>query len=174
MKQIIISSGYQWSNSQDLENLSIGSVSEIAVKSLVESVLKDKGIAVIRPFLVYKRLGASAGRLVFDGVYNKILSADILIFDISEGNPNVFIELGIALALQRENGKTRIFLIGRKSKDISRIEKLLPSDLQGAFVSEYVLQKEKITFKDRNSLRSSIIKEIKEVYNSRLDSGFID
>ena len=158
MKQRIISSGYQWSNSQDLENLSIGSVSEIAVKSLVESVLKDKGIAVIRPFLVYKRLGASAGRLVFDGVYNKILSADILIFDISEGNPNVFIELGIALALQRENGKTRIFLIGRKSKDISRIEKLLPSDLQGAFVSEYVLQKEKITFKDRNSLRVQLSK----------------
>lgn len=174
MQQIIISSGYQWSNSSDLGSLSIESVSGMAVKKIVESVLKDKGIAVIRPFVNYKRLGASAGRLVFDGVYYKIQNADILIFDISEGNPNVFIELGIALALQRENGKTRIFLIGRKTKNISRIEKLLPSDLQGAFVSEYVLQNGKITFKDRNSLRSSIIKELKEIYNSRLESGFVE
>jgi hypothetical protein len=46
--------------------------------------------------------------------------------------------------------------------------------LQGAFVSEYVFKKGEITFKDRNSLRSSMIKEIKEIYNSRLDSGFIE
>jgi hypothetical protein len=174
MKQIIISSGYQWTNSADLGNLSIGSVSEMAVKKIVESVLKDKGISVISPFLVYKRLGASAGRLLFDGVYSKIKNADILIFDISESNPNVFIELGIALALQRENMSKRVFLIGRKNKEISSIEKLLPSDLQGAFVSEYVFKKGEITFKDRNSLRSSMIKEIKEIYNSRLDSGFIE
>jgi hypothetical protein len=119
-------------------------------------------------------LGASAGRLLFDGVYSKIQNADILVFDISEGNPNVFIELGIALALQRENMSKRVFLIGRKNKEISSIEKLLPSDLQGAFVSEYVFKKGEITFKDRNSLRSSMIKEIKEIYNSRLDSGFIE
>jgi hypothetical protein len=174
MKQIVISPGYQWTSGSEVMDLKSASVSETAVKKVVESVLKDKGISVIRPFLVYKRLGASAGRLLFDGVYSKIKNADILIFDISEGNPNVFIELGIALALQRENMSKRVFLIGRKNKEIASIEKLLPSDLQGAFVSEYVFKKGEITFKDRNSLRSSMIKEIKEIYNSRLDSGFIE
>ncbi len=63
-------------------------------------------------------------KIVFD-----ILSADILFFDVSHLNANVFFELGIAYAVN-----TRLFLLRRADADAD-----IPSDLAGLTYCKYRL-----------------------------------
>jgi hypothetical protein len=51
----------------------------------------------------------------------------------------------------------------------------IPSDLQGFFVSEYVVNRNSmITFKDNNSLRMSIDSDVKDFFNQFLPFNPID
>lgn len=47
-----------------------------------------------------------AGRILWDEVFNTIKKCDVVIFDISENNPNILIEVGLAY----ENNKHVILL----------------------------------------------------------------
>ena len=50
--------------------------------------------------------------------------------------------------------------------DGKKLPEGIPSDLQGYFISEYIIDKnEKVIFKDNNSLRMSIESDVKEYFN---------
>jgi predicted nucleotide-binding protein len=89
-------------------------------------------------------------------------SAYAIIFDITDFNPNVMLELGIALELQqRTDCKAKVFLICRAEK---YCHNLLPSDLSGYFLSTYKVDENKtdVTFGDGGSLVMRITSDVFE------------
>lgn len=67
--------------------------------------------------------------------------ADILIFDITQNNPNVLFELGVAIASKRpDSGNVFVFQeVKEKGKKLEPVSKL-PSDLNGLFFTRYKAQ----------------------------------
>ena len=51
--------------------------------------------------LNFKKLGADYGSHIFNGIAESIIGSDIAIFEVSDRNPNVMIELGVALTWNR-------------------------------------------------------------------------
>ncbi len=141
--------------------------SELAIKELVKSVdqyFSKRKLKSGDPFkIVYKRLRASAGELILNKIFKRIDSSNSIIVDISDSNLNVFIELGLAIALSFKNGgEPNIYLIReKKSNDFTEP----PSDLKGFFISEYVIKSNRVVFNDQGSLRMSLISDIKNFYS---------
>ncbi len=76
--------------------------------------------------LRFKKLAGNLGEHVFSSVARSIVGADIAIFDASDCNPNVMIELGVALT----HGVTVVPLRAKKCKK-------LPSDISGLMWLRY-------------------------------------
>ena len=74
------------------------------------------------------RLRVLHGALIIDDIRSRIRTSDVLLFDLDQENPNVMLELGIALA-NSEDGK-RIFVRMKQGQNI-------PSDLNGYLISFY-------------------------------------
>lgn len=151
--------------------------SELAIKELVKSVdqyFSKRKLKSGDPYkIVYKRLRASAGELILNKIFKQINTANSIIVDISHPNPNVYLELGIAVALSFKNTQVlNVYLIREKtSKEF--VEP--PSDLKGFFLSEYVFERGKIVFKDQGSLRMSLISDIKDYYiDSEKENELLD
>ncbi len=142
--------------------------SELAIKKVVDQVKKRFNGNVHKNGLEYKidfnRLRGSAGKSILDSIINRIESANVIIIDISENNRNVFLELGIALHVIRNKSNSYLYLI-KKKVDNKDIVTELPGDIQGFFVSEYIVESGKVIFKDKNSLRMSIDSNVKEFYS---------
>ena len=68
-----------------------------------------------------------AGSILWDEITNAIRRSDICIFDISENNPNVMMEVGLAMGLERQ-----VFMLKNKTseKDYPK-----PSDVPSVYVS---------------------------------------
>jgi hypothetical protein len=119
----------------------------------------------------YKRLRASAGKTMLDSIVKRIETSNVIIIDISENNANVFLELGIAIALTRNNNNISVYIIKEKKENQSLLSSI-PSDLQGYFISEYTVNtKSEATFHDNNSLRMSIESDVKDYYKIVLPVG---
>lgn len=70
---------------------------------------KESGLRIN---LFYNRLRSTSGTFVFNSIRQRICGADAVIFDITRLNPNVMIELGIALEMHFSNkSQCKIFLI---------------------------------------------------------------
>ena len=160
-----ISSAYSWPNKNNLEK---SNNSEKAVKRISEMIKNrfngKNHKEEIKYRIDYKRLRASAGKAMLESIIRRIKSSNVIIFDLTSYNRNVLIELGIALYCSKLNDDFSFYLIKEKCNNKSVIDDL-PSDLQGFFISEYVLEKNKIVFKDNNSLRMSIESDVKDFYN---------
>jgi hypothetical protein len=158
----ILTASYQWKKSGERKVPN----SELAIKTISNSVAtyftKKKLADGTEYKIAYKRLRASAGGDILDKIIQRIRTSNSIIVDISHPNPNVYLELGITIALSIKNGGSlNVYLIREKnSKDF--IEP--PSDLKGFFISEYILEKGKIVFKDQGSLRMSLIGDVKEFF----------
>ncbi len=94
--------------------------------------------------LKWKIVDLDSGDFLKTQIEDLILNSGIFVADISENNPNVMFELGMAYALSRMQ-ELPIVLLCHKDKDISDI----PSDLSGVYVEKYeseyfqvILQKE--------------------------------
>jgi hypothetical protein len=157
--QFTISSGYQWSSN----------IAKLAIQQLSNSVINrfdGKNDKKLKYNINYRRLRSSAGRPIIDSIMEKIKDSQVLIFDISEKNPNVMLELGIALALSKENPFHSIYLICKKGEPLP---KDIPTDLHGYFISEYTYNsKDEVSFNDNGSLRLSIESDVKEYFNQFL------
>lgn len=82
------------------------------------------------------RLRAMHGGSVLETLLRRIRRSDILIFDITGGNPNVLLEIGMALACKGTAGAVFIFQeAGRSGKSVKAA--FPPSDLQGYFFTRY-------------------------------------
>jgi predicted DNA binding protein len=148
--------------------------SEIAIKHIAKMVTnRFNGKEKSSSFNIsYKRLRASAGKTMLESIFKRIETSNVVIFDISEDNPNVFLELGIAIALTKNNYNISVYLIKERKEKGSLLAEL-PSDLQGYFISEYIVNaKGEVSFQDNNSLRMSIESDVKEFYASRSSRDF--
>lgn len=174
-KQFTISAAYQWSENGQKKTLNN---SEIAIKSIIASINKrfnnKKHKSGLNYKFAYRRLRSSAGRTMLDSIIKRIESSQVVIVDISNPNPNVFIELGIALHVLKSNISISVYLI-KETKEGEDFLKTLPSDLQGYFISTYSINGTKMKFNDNNSLRMSIVSDINDYYNKLGEhSGNID
>jgi len=85
--------------------------------------------------ITYSRLRSTSGTFVFNSIRQRISTADVVIFDITQFNPNVMIELGMALEMQlAQESVAKVFLI-LEAKSFEPT--LLPSDLAGYFLTNY-------------------------------------
>jgi len=162
--QFTISSAYQWYTEKDEKN-----ISELAIKAIAEMIknkFSNNENEKLNYNINYRRLRASAGRTMLGSIMKRIENSQVIIIDITTENSNVYIETGIALALEKNNPFLSVYFI--KERNITMpVPNGIPSDLQGYFVSEYVNEKGKIIFKDGNSLRMSIESDVKEYFNAR-------
>lgn len=160
--QFTISSAYQWSVEKDSINNS-----ELAIKSISEMIKnKFSKNKTLNYNINYRRLRASAGRTMLGSIMKRIENSQVIIIDITAENRNVFIETGIALALEQNNPYLSVYFIKERNNEMP-LANGIPSDLQGYFISEYVNEKGRIIFKDGNSLRMSIESDVKEYFNAR-------
>ena len=164
--QFTIASAYQWPNKDKNEKINN---SEKAIKKIVASMKKrfdNKNHKNGETYQVaYKRLRASAGRTMLDSIIKRIETANVIIVDITDPNKNVFIELGIALYINK-NKDVSVYIIKEK-KAGDDFHKDFPSDLQGFFISTYTVSGSKITFNDNSSLLMSIAGDINQFYINR-------
>jgi hypothetical protein len=167
-----ISAAYQWRKQGEKK---ADSHSEMAIKEIVKqvnNVLKSKPSKNGLEYKTdYNRLRASAGKNMLDSILRKMSMSNAIIFDITETNPNVFIELGIAILTVKSNPDLLLYLI-KENKDDKSLFESLPSDLQGYFITEYTVEKGKVTFKDNGSLRMSLSTEVKSFYNNQYEAGY--
>jgi hypothetical protein len=184
MQQFTIASAYCWSVKNNDEKMKRRNVrtsrpiiipnSELAIKhlaSMIKNRFNGKTKNNIKYNINYRRLRASAGRTMLDSIIKRIETAQVIVFDLTRNSPNVFLELGIALSISRDNEYPSIYLI----KELTLNEYImtgLPSDLQGYFITSYKVVKGKVVFKDDNSLRMSIESDVKDYYNQQEPSQF--
>jgi hypothetical protein len=107
------------------------------VKTAAEALAKTQANrAAPRLPIRVNRLRARHGGSVLDVLLRRVDEADIVIFDITELNKNVLIEIGMALALKGTAGS--VFVL-QKSDSKGRPLKTAahPSDLNGYFFTRY-------------------------------------
>ncbi len=154
--QFTISGGYQWSSKN----------AKLAIKQVSDDIINrfdGKNGKKLKYNINYRRLRSSAGRSILDSIVTKIKNTQVVIFDITDKNPNVMLELGYALALSNDNEYLSIYLICKKGEPLPQN---IPTDLHGYFISEYTINsKDKVTFNDNGSLRMSIESDVKEYFN---------
>jgi hypothetical protein len=138
--------------------------SPLAIKNLITQLenrvaknLKDNSIKIR-----YNRLRATAGSYLLDGIIDRLNNSDALIFDITNHNPNVMFELGIAIVASRQLKSRKVFIIC-EGKDFKSAN--IPSDLQGYFITFYEIKNNKVEFHDNNSLAMSLVSEISDKFN---------
>lgn len=153
--QFTISGGYQW-NSKDAK-LAIQKVSNDIINRF-----NGENDKKLKYNINYRRLRSSAGRPMLESITAKIKNSQVIIFDITDKNPNVMLELGYAIALSALNDYQSIYLICRKGEPLP---KNIPADLHGYFISEYNVIKGEVKFADSGSLRMSIEGDVKEYFN---------
>lgn len=160
--QFTISSAYQWGKRQNNN-------SEKAIKRIVEIIKNRFSKNENGKFnynINYRKLRASAGRTMLDSIYKRINNSQVVIIDLTENNPNIYLEAGIALAIEKDNPYLSIYFI-REKKEGLKLPEGIPSDLQGYFITEYSLGSNGIvTFNDASSLRMSIESDVKEYFNN--------
>lgn len=158
--QFTISGGYQWNSSN----------AKLAIQKISNSIINrfdGSNGKKLKYNINYRRLRSSAGRSTFDGIVTKIKNSQVIIFDISEKNPNVMLELGYALALANDNEFLSIYLICEKAEPLPNG---IPTDLHGCFISEYTKNsKLEVKFLDSGSLRMSIESDVKKYFNRILN-----
>jgi hypothetical protein len=127
------------------------------IESMTNNKLKNDNVKYD-----FRRLRVSAGNWAFPEIHKKLLESDIVIIDISKHNPNVLIELGMALSMVETNGAKKIYVI-KDSADKNK----MPSNIHSLFITSYTWNKDKVkvTFNDQNSMREGIVHQIKKIYD---------
>lgn len=142
-----------------------------AIKTIIDRVsgritdFKEKNPSMPEVKLFYSRLRATSGTFVLNSIRDRMKNAYAVIFDITGFNPNVILELGIALELQQQIEKpAKVFLI---SCSDHYNEKLLPSDIRGYFLTTYQINEKTgaVKFGDYGSLEMRITSDIIEMLN---------
>jgi hypothetical protein len=155
MHNLIIRYGYCWARLQaperDPKYVFLKGIADSGA-SAIAGMVAEKGEKVK---VDQSRLRVRHGAAVLDNIRLRIRSADVLFFDLDGENPNVMLELGIALA-NPEEGRF-IFLLQKEGQKI-------PSDLNGYLISFYQESDEYKLVDPRGfyaALRSALIERAK-------------
>lgn len=138
-----------------------------AIKTIIDRVnnriekIKDENQTIPEIKLFYSRLRATSGSFVLSTIRDRMKNAYALIFDITDFNPNVILELGMALEMQQQiENPAKVFLIACAD---NYNDNLLPSDIRGYFLTTYKIKDDgKIIFGDLGSLEMRITSDIYE------------
>jgi len=135
-----------------------------AIRTLIDQVERRimSNLKIDHVKIRYNRLRATAGSFLIDGIAKRITNSDAIIFDISSSNPNVMLELGIALDSARRLNGANVFIIC-KGESVQKVN--IPSDLQGYFISLYEIKNGVAVFHDNNSLAMRILSDVSQKYN---------
>jgi hypothetical protein len=83
-------------------------------------------------------------------------TSDILVFDISNSNPNVMFELGLAMAI-KGIGSGRVFIFMEKPADLrATTGRPVPSDLAGYFITFYTQSKDGLVLCDKRGFNAAL------------------
>jgi predicted transcriptional regulator len=99
-------------------------IENMFLKAIHEYSIKDKSFDVK---LIFKTLAAGYGGHLFNEIARDIISSDISVFEVSDRNPNVMIEMGVALTWGN-----RVLPIRHKESPHP------PADISGQTWAEYV------------------------------------
>ena len=142
-----------------------GLANSVAKQLITESKIRTNAEHKLQ--IRISRLRARHGAGVLQSIKKRIERSDVLIFDISECNPNVLFELGYAMANKGSHCEN-IFVLTNKTKT--------PSDLSLFMRTEYSLtdkknsKKRKEAFgklKDIKGFRSALLSSLKETARDR-------
>jgi hypothetical protein len=126
-KNIFVRFGYQWSDQKGSSRKELSIALRDKLRDLFGQATSDLPGTNYR--LNYASLRAEAGKPVLHKIVFDILSADLLFFDTTFPNSNVFFEAGIAYA-----ANANMFLLRSEAGKVS-----LPSDLAGLTYCSYRL-----------------------------------
>ena len=99
-----------------------------AIKEVENEIKRELPMCKIR----WQECRLDSGQQIGEQIINLIKASDIFIADISEYNPNVLFELGIARGLQSLSSKKTIWL-SHEAVDLSQ----MPSDIRGLYIDQY-------------------------------------
>jgi hypothetical protein len=139
--------GYSWSSGLPQHDPKYCFLRDIA-KPSAEACQKRFGRDLLSVRL--SRLRARHGIEVLPEIRRRIQNADVLLFDLDRWNPNVLIELGIALSAP--NLGAAVFILLEEGQDI-------PSDLNGYLVTYYRKSKN-YSLVDPAGFRSALYSEL--------------
>lgn len=139
--------GYQWSQGLPQYDTKYCFLRDIS-KPSAEACQKRFGRELLSIRL--SRLRARHGIEVLPEIRRRIQTADVLLFDLDRLNPNVLIELGIALSTP--NSGPAVFILLEEGQDI-------PSDLKGYLVTYYRKSKD-YSLVDSAGFRSALNSEL--------------
>ncbi len=145
--------GYQWKDKAGNPQTNLSIALRNKLRELFVEVLESESKP--RYKLNYASLRAQAGKPVLHKIVFDILSADLLFFDVTYINANVFFELGIAYA-----ANTNLFLLRREDSDQD-----VPSDLSGLTYCSYVFKRD---FRINSSAESDIKAAMKRVLQNKV------
>ena len=149
--------GYQWKDESERSRRYFSK----ALKKTLKGIFEDaKGsFPESKHRLNYASLRARAGKPVLNNIVFDLLSADLLFFDLTHLNPNVFLELGIAIVT-----KKNLFLLLRKGTK-------LPSDLAGLTYCNYNSERdfslEEFTKKDIRVEMKKVLRRKMKAYSGK-------
>jgi hypothetical protein len=143
-RNVFVRFGYQWKDERGNSQMKLS----IALRDTLRKLCAEVSDSLDSKYKMnYARLRAQVGKPVLHKIVFDILSADILFFDVSQQNLNVFFELGIGYAANQN-----LFLMRRRGTKHS-----LPSDLDGLTYCTY-------EFGENLSLDSAAKRDIKSSF----------
>ena len=165
-KTISIRVGYDWGSGQSANaaNQRWNFIRNL-IKTTIDETNRRQHRLKKEPLTVrLARMRAIHGGEVLGTFIKRCKDSDILVFDISTENPNVMLELGLAIAAKESQPCIYVFHEQKGIKfDITNI----PSDLRGYFITSYRKADSKSgdTYRlvDLSGFKSSLMARIREV-----------
>ena len=179
MKKIFkITAGYQWeiSHCDESKEKTKNKATVAAIRKIVSTIQSHADSRGLDVEIDYSRLRASAGRNVLQSINKKIKESQVVIFDITLPNRNVFLELGIALARAETDTGFSVYLIKNVEsiKSCCKVNECevenwvlgVPSDLMGFYISRFEYKDSgDVIFDDNGSLYMSILRDVVNYIN---------
>ena len=161
---ITIRTAYQWKGEKGEERWSF-------IRDRIDAVIDELKKSKCKKDLVIHsgRLRARHGASMSSNILQRCKKTDILLFDISDNNPNVFIELGMALAFHGIS-KGNVFLLKEVDPSIpdDKQDPPVPSDIQGYLITRYTRDENKGSkLRDPQGFRAALKARITDIARQR-------
>ncbi|MBD5583656.1 MAG: hypothetical protein HDQ88_01035 [Clostridia bacterium] len=111
----------------------------------------------LQPLRIDKHIKGTTYKII-DEIFNQIDERGLVIADITNKNPNVYLEVGYTLALCRTRGVSEQLILLLKDEENKQETEKVGFDLQGY---------KQIRYKDTEDLRQKLEKELEEYYQTK-------
>jgi hypothetical protein len=170
-KPISVLVAYEWS-SDELDH-PIWPFIRDHVKRILDGIEGSRSVGNSRSIFKYTigRMRAHHGADILAAILRRCQETDIIIFDISSRNPNVMVELGIALGSKGPQSG-QVFVLQDEEALNTKGEPVgfpgnVPSDLRGYCITSHKVKGKKRVFVDFQGFRSSIVYIAKKLARER-------